>query len=196
MMSMRNSSLIEFLEKASEGSNSMVDVYITAGTAIVAASSVFVTISIFFVQQRSERRRYTAQLHDFFWSEDFKRVRELVWIERDKWLREGDEAKIIQYFVKPEFDLEKPRDTSEAERAVVRLLFFFADLNRYIDRKIVDRQLALELFGDAQYRWFSDFVEGIRKVVREGPKGRKTFPRWVSETESLERKVNRSRKWE
>lgn len=62
------------------------------------------------------------------------------------------------------------------------MVFFFADLNTYIEKNLVNPSLAYRLFGAAQYAWFEPLIDAIRPEVKD------SRVRWVWETKSLSAK--------
>lgn len=178
--------LIAAVEKSGAATLSVADM-IGISAMVVSAISVFVAYHIFRTQQRAERRRYTAQLHDFFWSEDFKKIRETVYACRAKWksTHADKQDDILTYLSTHKDDDAPPVEWS----AISRLLFFFSDLDRYIDKEIVDEELALEMFGKAQYDWFKDYIDAIRQVVEQSHASSSNPPSWIARTKSLEAKI-------
>lgn len=152
---------------------------------LVSLIAAGVTLGIFRAQQKAERRRYVAQLHLFYWSEDFKGLREQVYRCRDRWLSDRTACPLIAYLR----DGRRDKSLEEDWARVARLLFFFADLDRFIDNKIVERDLALEMFGQAQYGWFKDFFADLRAVVEEAHGIRENPPSWIARTLALEAKI-------
>jgi hypothetical protein len=179
--------LIATMEKIGTESLSPAD-FIGIGAAFISAVSVGLAYYIYWGQQRTERRRYTAQLHDFYWSEDFKRIRESVYASRARWKTKSanEQDAILVYLSTHKEDDAPPPEWS----AIARLIFFFSDLDRYIDKEIVDKELSLEMFGNAQYEWFRDYIGAIRLVVEQSHGKSGNPPSWIARTKSLEAKID------
>lgn len=130
----------------------------------VSVASIVAAWRISVSQQEAERRRYTAQLHDWYWSDEIREIRQTVDATQLEWRKSDDPDDYIR-------KLLAKTDRGENNRSWLhtsRLLFFFSDLERHIRSKTVDKNLALEMFGRAQYEWFEDFFSAVRAKSRPG----------------------------
>lgn len=156
---------------------------------IVALASAIITVVIWNHQALLARRRYTADLHSQWWNRDFEEDRAIVWQQLKLWEKERDNAPGIVHYKNPDFGW--PIGSPE-RRAHGRILFFFADLNTLLERKLIDKGLTLEFFGEAQYEWFRDYFDAIRsaRVQRDD----QLKPRWIEGTLDFEKKLDRWKK--
>ena len=173
--------LISLLEQLNSSNLTVSDLLAMSAVGI-SIVSIIVAVGIFRAQQKFERRRYTTQLHDWYWSAEMREIREGSYAIRAQWKASGDQSAFVESLLSKGEDGE---NTSEW-RKVSRLLFFFSDIERQIRMKTVDQELAIEMFGDAQYGWFSDFFAAVRDVVEERHQGQPNPPSWIARTKALE----------
>ena len=120
------------------------------------------------------------KLHEEWWKQDFRTARTVVYeVVEDLDRVGGPGPKYIEL-------LGHYRNKTGANdptcQSFARLVFFFADLNTYIEKNLVNPSLAYRLFGAAQYAWFEPLIDAIRPEVKD------SRVRWVWETKSLSAK--------
>jgi len=153
----------------------------------VSVASIVAAWRISVSQQKSERRRYTAQLHDWYWSVEMREIRQTVDATQLEWRKSDDPDDYIRKLLAKTNNGQN--NTSWLH--ISRLLFFFSDLERHIRSKTVDKNLALEMFGRAQYEWFEDFFSAIRKQVEARYQGHNNPPSWLQETMAFEERLQK-----
>lgn len=154
---------------------------------LVALLALVASYFIFRQQQKIERGRYAAQLHEAWWSDDLDAKRHVVWVELEKWEKLGSESPAIQYYsggggLWPVDSVER--------KAHARVLFFFSDLNRLIEHGLIEENIAFEMFGVAQYEWFRPYFVAIRETVKARQPAPDKRPRFVAETEAFEKRLD------
>jgi hypothetical protein len=154
---------------------------------VIALASLLSSYVLFRYQRAVERRRYVAQLHETWWSEDLDTKRHIVWQELEKWQKLGPDSPALRYYAKQ--GETWPIDAPE-RRAHARVLFFFSDLNRLIAHRLIEEDIAFEMFGVAQYEWFREYIGAIREAVKNREPDPHKTPRWVAETEEFEQRLD------
>lgn len=155
---------------------------------ILSLVSIVVTWWIAQNQGNIERRRNTLNLHERFSGDEFDKIRWVVYDVVEDWRHGGQRGSaMVEYFHNPDNVPSQQLPTGAQE--VIQLLYFFADLNTYIDAQLVDEKLAARLFAESQYFWFADFIEVLRNVTLQRQSNR--WIRWVVETKALEEKFRR-----
>ena len=136
---------------------------------------------------RRSKYEYVMKLHREWWSEEFSQMRSKVYkIVKDfKGVDPGTEAKDFLSHVEKGTLLEHP-----AGHAFVQIVFFFADINACLEKKLLNASFTYRLFGASQYFWFQPLIS----AVREGLPNQTDDIRWVWETKELEEKFERFRK--
>lgn len=181
--------VISALEELNSSTLTAAD-FLAMSAVGVSIVSIIVAVGVFLAQQKSERRRYTTQLHDWYWSTEMRKIRESVFSTRARWKGSEDQLAFIDALLAK----GKEGEYTPQWREISRLLFFFGDMERHIRKKTVDQELALEMFGDAQYQWFSDFFAAVRDAVEERHEGQPNPPSWIARTKALEKLVRESGK--
>jgi hypothetical protein len=172
--------------------------YISLAALLVAIIALWNTYRSTKRQELIAKRRYVADLHEKWWSEDMAKKRYLVWTELEKWKELKNNSPAIKHFSKTEeiWSLD-----SDVLRAHARILFFFSDLNRLIEHQIIDESMTLEIFGVPQYDWFRPYFQAIRLAVKQIEPDKDRQPRYIDETQSFEQKLDSwkyrksSKKW-
>jgi hypothetical protein len=59
-----------------------------------------------------------------------------------------------------------------------------------IDHRLIDEDVAFEMFGVAQYDWFRDYFRAIRDSVKRREPDPTKRPRFVFETEEFEKRLD------
>ncbi|MGY4155556.1 hypothetical protein ACVINW_001398 [Bradyrhizobium sp. USDA 4461] len=171
-----------------------LDPVLTLPAIIAAIATMIALVSAYFsfLGYRKSQRQYIADLHSDWWGHDFENDRAIVWEQLELWeLSENKaESPAIQHYTTGNY--WKPRD--QERRAHGRLLFFFADLNTFINYRLVDPDLAFELFGVAQYDWFRLYIQALiaaRKTRLTKSEGKPMLaPRWIKDIEQFERRLD------
>ena len=169
----------------------MNPVYISVASAIIALASFAFNFFTYRDRLRSEQAHNAARLHEKWWSTDYAEARQTVYNVVEDWKRDGRKSKeFLDYYSSPHSH-QRPKEL----RAFAKLVFFFADLNVYIDKGLIDSKLAYRLFGSSQYAWFQDFISEVRKKIenRETRADENKCIRWVDETKSLEKEFSKLR---
>lgn len=168
----------------------MDPVYISVASAIIALASFAFNFFTYRARLRSEQAHNAARLHEKWWSTDYAEARQTVYTIVEDWRRDGEKSRVfLNYYSSPQSYSERPAELED----FAKLVFFFADLNVYIDKGLIDAKLAHRLFGSSQYAWFKDFIGEVRRRIanREKEAGEHKLIRWVDETKSLERKFSK-----
>jgi len=169
-------------------------VYVSVASAIIAFSSFLFNFLTYRARLRLEQASNAAKLHEKWWSEDYYPARRKVYSLIQDWNtgeNSGEKSKaFLDYFSSPEETKNKPTEVED----FAKLVFFFSDLNVYIDEKLISTRLAYRLLGDSQYAWFQDFIGKVRTRIesRQPPDSAKLgkVVRWVAETRALEKKFD------
>ena len=133
----------------------------------------------YLLDTRKSRHEYTMRLHEEWWTPQFVEMRSSVYTLAENFKRPtgpGETSKEFLASVEAGTFLSHP-----VGPAFVRIAFF-ADLNACLDKRLVDRDLAYRLFGEAQFLWFEPLLAAVAKHI-----GQKPGVRWVWEIESLGR---------
>ena len=135
---------------------------------------------------RRSKYEYVMKLHREWWSEEFSQMRREVYkIAKDfKGDTPGTEAKNFLSHVAEGTHLEHP-----AGPAFFQIVFFFADINACLEKKLLNASFTYRLFGASQYFWFQRLIG----EVRECQPNQTDDIRWRWETEALEKKFGRFR---
>jgi len=172
----------------------MNTVYVSVASAIIAFSSFLFNFLTYRARLRLEQASNAAKLHEKWWSEDYYSARRKVYSLIQDWNtgeNSGEKSKaFLDYFSSPRETENKPDEVED----FAKLVFFFSDLNVYIDEKLISTRLAYRLLGDSQYAWFQDFIYEVRTriEIRQSSDSAKLgkVVRWVAETKALEQKFD------
>lgn len=125
-----------------------------------------------------QRLEFSMKLPEEWWKADFREARAIVYEickDLDRVPRGPKYLKLLGHYQ------NKTGTTDPEYQSFTRLAFFFADLNTYLEMKLVNPELVYRLFGEAQYAFFEPLFDEIRPEVRDDR------VRWVWETKSLSR---------
>ncbi|MGD1859998.1 MAG: hypothetical protein ACFB0E_08515 [Leptolyngbyaceae cyanobacterium] len=169
-------------------------VYVSIVSAIIAFSSFLFNFLTYRARLRLEQASNAAKLHEKWWGDDYYSARRRVYSLTQDWNTgesSGEKSTaFLDYFSSPE-DYENRPDELED---FAKLVFFFSDLNVYIDEKLISTRLAYRLLGDSQYAWFQDFICEVRTRIESRQSSDSAKPgkvvRWVAETRALEKKFD------
>lgn len=155
--------------------------------AVIALAALANSYLVYRRQRAIDRQRYTADLHESWWSDDFDTKRHIVWQELEKWEKCRDQSPAIRYYSNAEggWPIESPE-----RKAHARVLFFFSDLNTLLDINLIDEEMAFRMFGIVQYDHFRDYFCAIRNAVKQRQPITEKLPRWVEETEHFQRRLD------
>lgn len=153
--------------------------------AVISLTAIATSYLMFRYQRHIERRRFVADLHRTWMSADFDAKRHVVWRELEKWVELQQYSPAIKHFAKAANHW--PMDSIE-RMAHAAVFFFFADLNTLLRHRLIDEDLAFEMFGPAQYEHFREYIAAIRVVIKERQPDASKWPRWLSETEDFDRR--------
>ena len=136
---------------------------------------------------RRSRYEYVIKLHREWWSPEFSQMRSKVYkiVEDLNTIGSGNEAKNFLSHVQKGKLLQHP-----AGPAFAQIVFFFADMNACLEKKLLNADFTYRLFGRSQYSWFQPLIIAVRNCQPNAPKA----IRWRWETEELEEKFERIRK--
>jgi hypothetical protein len=134
---------------------------------------------------RRERIEYTLRLHEEWWKPEFHQMRQAVFelVEDLQSVGGGERSTEFLRQVEQGALLKHP-----AGPAFARIVFFFADLNACLDKRVVDRRLAYRMFGESQFFWFEPLIIAVREKVKDNQR-----VRWAWEVNSLSAKFSRIR---
>lgn len=169
-------------------------VHVSVASAIIAFSSFLFNFLTYRARLRLEQASNAVKLHEKWWSEDYYSARRKVYNLIQDWNtgeNSGEKSKaFLDYFSSPGEAENKPDEVED----FAKLVFFFSDLNIYIDEKLINTRLAYRLLGDSQYAWFQDFIYEVRTRIesQQSPNSTKLgkVVRWVAETRALEQKFD------
>ncbi len=184
--------------------------FISVISAIVAFLSFLFNFFTYRNRLRLEQAHNAVLLHEKWWSESYlesrKRLYKIV-----KEFKKGEEMnEICQAFLNyysSSRESQKPDEVAD----FVKIVFFFSDLNVYIDENLITTRLAYRLLGESQYSWFQELIHEVRERIKISRSDISTkdnyydqenrIVRWIPETEALEMKfsnykfhIKRSRK--
>jgi hypothetical protein len=109
------------------------------------------TVFIWRVQLRRDRRDRVLELYRHFETDTMKRDRQVAWRYLKGWT--GSVVSI------GELALERDPERLDAYRACFGVLTFFSTLRSLFDAGHVDRAIACGLFEDARLQWASGFAQ-------------------------------------
>lgn len=142
--------------------------------AVIAATTTWINVSNYLNQLRLERASNANKFHERWWSNEYSAARqnvdELVKCLENKGKKDDSIQNFLNCFPEPKIEHLKPEKQKELKiyrRNFVKLVFFFADLNVYIDEKLISIELADRLFGKAQYEWFKDLIFEVREKIKD-----------------------------
>ena len=138
----------------------------------------------YILDARRSRYEYVIKLHREWWSPEFSQMRSKVYkiVEDFDPTNPGMEAVNFLGHVQKGTILQHP-----AGPAFAQIVFFFADINACLEKKLLNADFAYRLFGESQYFWFQPLIKAVRDCLPNGTKVR----RWKWETEELEEKFER-----
>ncbi len=168
--------------------------YISVASAIIAFSGFLFNFLTYRARLRLEQASNATKLHEKWWSEDYRSARQKIYSLIQDWNsgeNSGEKSKaFLDYVSFPGKAENEPDEFSD----FIQLVFFFSDLNVYIDEQLINIRLAYRLLGDSQYKWFQDFIYEVRtrtesRLSLDSDKVGKVV-RWVVETKALEKKFD------
>lgn len=169
-------------------------VFISIVSAIIASLNFLFNRSTYRARLKLEQASNAVKLHEKWWSEDYYSARRKIYSLIQDWNKGEESGKESIAFLDYFFSSEGTKDRPTKAEDFVRIAFFFADLNVYIDEDLISPQLAYRLLGDSQYSWFRDFIEEVRKGVEtrhpHDSANSGKIVRWVAETKALEEKFD------
>jgi hypothetical protein len=134
----------------------------------------------YYLDDRKQRLEFAMKLHEEWWKEDFRKARTTIYEIVEDMKRVGGPGP--KYLELLNHCRNKTGTNDPAHQAFACLAFFFADLNTYLEKGLVDTDLAYRLFGAAQYAWFEPLFDKIRPEIED------QRVRWAWETKSLSKR--------
>jgi hypothetical protein len=168
-------------------------VYVSIASAIIALSSFLFNFLTYRARLRLEQASNAVKLHEKWWSEDYYSARRKIYSLVQDWNSKensGEKSKAFLDYYSP----GKTENRPDGVEDFAKLVFFFSDLNIYIDENLISKRLAYRLLGDSQYAWFQDFFGEVRaRIESQQPPNSANINkvvRWVAETRALEQKFD------
>lgn len=176
--------ILDTLEEINATGSSLAD---WAAVSAVAVSVLAIWMGYITAksQLEAERRRYTAQLHDLYWSDEIRDCRQIAMAAQQA-LEDATDKK--SYLTKLRATGDNGRNSDEWKK-ISRLISFFSDLELYVQEKVVDEKLAMSMFGSAQYVWFQRLISALRAEIEADPDAMKNPPSWIVRTVSFEKRM-------
>ena len=144
-------------------------------------------VARYLLDVRRARYEYVIKLHRRWCSAEFRQIRSEVYkiVEDFNSIDSSTkEANTFLSYVENGTLLQHPSGHS-----FVQIVFFFADINACLEKKLLDAGFTYRLFGASQYFWFQPLIS----AVREHLPNQTDDIRWKWETEKLEEKFRRFR---
>lgn len=138
----------------------------------------------YLLDTKKQQYENTLKLHETWWNSDFSKYRDEIF-EIIKDLEGPEEArKLSSEFLRCVADGNAT--SHPAWNSFKRIVVFFADLNVWIEKGLIDRALAYRMFGEAQYYWFKPLIDEVRPHV-----GQRIGVRWMKDVSKLEEKFRK-----
>lgn len=167
--------------------------YISVFSACVSMAGFLFNFLTYLAKLKLDQANNIAKLHEKWWSDEFQSSRKKLYAVVKDWNFGENSGAISQKFL--DFYLSPSEESDEAIEAFSKIVFFFSDVNVYIDESLISTRLAYRLLGDSQYAWFRDIIFEVRKRINiknaQTSLQMKRRIRWVEETKALENKFDR-----
>lgn len=139
------------------------ELYFKIVVAVIAVSSFLFNFLTYLARRRLEQASNAAKLHETWWSEEYYSSRREVYSLIQDWNQGKNSGKrskeFLEYYSSGEkillypssFGSEEIKDKPKEVVDFTKIVFFFSDLNVYIEEKLISTSLAYRLFGNPQY---------------------------------------------